>query len=123
MSAGFDLHMLPSCSVVIVNGFARPRPRLWRSEEMIAARESPRALSVPLGLAARPPLLGSPDFQSLADLANAVSVVKGMRWITVGPRLLTIMILAVVGPLMPLFLFRYPLAELAQKFFSRLVGF
>jgi hypothetical protein len=46
-----------------------------------------------------------------------------MRWITIGPRLLTIMTVAVVGPLMPLFLFRYPLAELAQKFFSKLVGF
>jgi hypothetical protein len=69
------------------------------------------------------PLLGSPDLQSLADLANAVSVVKGMRWITIGPRLLTVMTVAVVGPLMPLFLFRYPLAELAQLFFSKLVGF
>jgi hypothetical protein len=68
-------------------------------------------------------LLGTPDLQSLADLANAVSVVKGMRWITIGPRLLTIMTVAVVGPLTPLFLFRYPLAELAQKFFSKLVGF
>jgi hypothetical protein len=69
------------------------------------------------------PLLGTPDIGSLADLASVVSVVKGMRWITVGPRLLTIMTVALVGPLMPLFLFRYPLAELAQKFFSKLVGF
>jgi hypothetical protein len=69
------------------------------------------------------PLLGTADLQSLADLANAVSVVKGMRWITIGPRLLTIMTIAVVGPLTPLLLFRYPLAELVQKFFSRLVGF
>jgi hypothetical protein len=68
-------------------------------------------------------LLGSPDLQSLADLANAVSVVKGMRWITVGPRLLTMMTMAAVLPLMPLLLFQYPLADLAQKFFSRLVGF
>jgi len=69
------------------------------------------------------PLLGTPDLQSLADLANAVSVVKGMRWVTIGPRLLTVMTVALVGPLMPLFLFRYPFAELAQKFFSKLVGF
>src|SRR6476619_4610996 len=69
------------------------------------------------------PLLGTPDLQSLADLANAVNVVKGMRWVTIGPRLLTVMTVALVGPLMPLFLFRYPLAELAQKFFSKLVGF
>lgn len=69
------------------------------------------------------PLQGTPDIQSLADLANAVSVVKGMRWVTIGPRLLTFMTVALVGPLLPLFLFRYPLAELAQKFFSKLVGF
>lgn len=68
------------------------------------------------------PLLGSADFQSLADLANAVSVVKGMRWITVGPRLLTMMTIAAVVPLAPLLLFRYPIADLAQKFFSKLVG-
>ena len=68
------------------------------------------------------PLLGTADLQSLADLANAVSVVKGMRWITVGPRLLTMMTMAAIVPLTPLLLFQYPLAELAQKFFSRLVG-
>ena len=69
------------------------------------------------------PLLGTPDLQSLADLGNAISVVKGMRWITVGPRLLTLMTIAFVVPLAPLLLFRYPIAELAQKLFSRLVGF
>ena len=69
------------------------------------------------------PLVGTPDLQSLADLAHAISVVKGMRWVTVGPRLLTIMTIAVVVPLAPLLLFRYAVAELAQKFFSRLVGF
>jgi hypothetical protein len=68
------------------------------------------------------PLLGSADLQSLADLNNAIGVVKSMRWITVGPRLLTMMTLAAAAPLMPLLLFQYPLAELAEKFFSRLVG-
>jgi hypothetical protein len=68
------------------------------------------------------PLLGSPDIQSLADLANAVGVVKGMRWIPVSPRLLTMMTIAAIVPLALLFLFQYPIAELAQKFFSRLVG-
>ena len=72
---------------------------------------------------ADPPLLGSTDLQSLADLANAVSVVKGMRWVTIGPRLLTMMTIAAVVPLAPLLLFQYPIAELTQKFVSRLVGF
>jgi hypothetical protein len=75
------------------------------------------------GTSRNEPLLGTPDIQSLADLANAVGIVKGMRWITIGPRLLTVMTVALVGPLMPLVFFGYPLAELAQRFFSTLVGF
>jgi hypothetical protein len=69
------------------------------------------------------PLLGTADIQSLADLNNAVSVVKGMRWITAGPRLLTMMALAAILPFAALLLFQYPIAELAQKFFSKLIGF
>jgi hypothetical protein len=67
-------------------------------------------------------LLGTPDVQSLADLANAVSVVRSMRWVTIGPRLLTMMALAALLPLTPLLLFQYPLAELAEKLFKNLVG-
>jgi hypothetical protein len=69
------------------------------------------------------PLLGTADLQSLADLGNAVSDMKAMRWITVGPRLLTMMALAAILPFAPLLLFKYPIAELAQKFFSKLIGF
>ena len=47
---------------------------------------------------------------------------KSMRWITASPRLLTAFALAAVAPLTPLLLFKYPLGELAQKFFSRLLG-
>jgi hypothetical protein len=39
--------------------------------------------------------------------------------VPIGPRLLT---LAALAPLAPLLLFKYPLAELAEKFFARLVG-
>ena len=69
------------------------------------------------------PLLGNADIQSLADLNNAIEVVKKMRWITVSPRLLTMMLIASVAPLTPLLLFRYPVGELAERVFSRLVGF
>lgn len=72
---------------------------------------------------AREPLLGTADVQSLADLNNAIEGVKKMRWITVSPRLLTMMLFASVAPLAPLLLFRYPVRELAEKVFSRLVGF
>jgi len=68
------------------------------------------------------PLLGSADLQSLADLTNAIGVVKSMRWVTVGPRLLTMMTLAATAPLTPLLLFRYPLGELVQRLLARIVG-
>jgi hypothetical protein len=68
------------------------------------------------------PLLGNPDLQSLADLTNAIAVVKSMRWITVGPRLLTMMTVAAVTPLMPLLLFQYPVGELVRRLLSRIVG-
>ena len=73
--------------------------------------------------AAGEPLLGTADIQSLADLNSAIDVVKRMRWIPVSPRLLTMMLIASVAPLAPLLLFRYPVRELAEKVFSRLVGF
>jgi hypothetical protein len=74
------------------------------------------------GFPAGEPLLGTPDLQSLADLANSVSVVRTMRWVTIGPRLLTLMTLAALVPFTPLLLFQYPLAELAQKLIKNLVG-
>jgi hypothetical protein len=68
------------------------------------------------------PLLGTPDLQSLADLANSVRIVRTMRWVTIGPRLLTQLTLAALVPFSPLLLFQYPLAELAQKLINHLVG-
>jgi hypothetical protein len=70
----------------------------------------------------RAPLLGTPDIQSLADLSNAFSDVKQMRWITVGTRLLTMMAFAAIVPFAPLLLFEYPIGELAQKFLGKLIG-
>jgi len=67
-------------------------------------------------------LLGTPDLQSLADLANSISVVRTMRWVTIGPRLLSRLTFAALAPLAPLLLFQYPLAELATKLFHHLVG-
>jgi hypothetical protein len=68
------------------------------------------------------PLLGIGDVQSFAALDSTVNIVKGMRWITVGPRLLTMMALAAIVPFSPLLLFQYPIADLAQKFLSKLIG-
>jgi hypothetical protein len=72
-----------------------------------------------------PPLataLGTPDLQSLADLASSVDVVNRMRWVPIGPRLLKQMAVAALVPLTPLLLFNYPLAEVAAQLFARLIG-
>lgn len=68
------------------------------------------------------PMLGTPDVQTLADLNNSISVVRHMKWIPAGPRLLTMMTAAAVVPLLPLVLFKYPVTELARKFLARLIG-
>ena len=68
------------------------------------------------------PLLGTADIQSLADLGNSINVVRTMRWIPVGPRVLTQMTLAALVPFLPLLLFQYPFAELVQTFVTRFVG-
>jgi hypothetical protein len=67
-------------------------------------------------------MLGSADIQSLADLTHSISVVRNMKWVPISSRLLTQIALAALAPLAPLLLFKYPLAELAQKFFERLLG-
>jgi hypothetical protein len=53
---------------------------------------------------------------------NSISVVRHMKWIPVGPCLLTMMTAAAVVPLLPLVLFKYPVTELARKFLARLIG-
>ncbi len=68
------------------------------------------------------PLLGTADLQSLADLSNSVNVIRNMRWVPVGQRLLISLAIAALVPLLPLLLLKYPIAELAEKFFIRLTG-
>ena len=46
-----------------------------------------------------------------------------MRWVTAGPRLLTMMTITALVPFAPLLLFQYRFAELTQNVLSRLVGF
>jgi hypothetical protein len=72
--------------------------------------------------ARRAQLLGTPDLQSLADLSNSISVVRDMRIAPSSLRLIAGLAIAAVLPMLPLFLFEYPLAELAQRVFGRLFG-
>lgn len=68
------------------------------------------------------PLLGSADIQSLADLANSFGIVRNMRWVPVSTRLLITIATAALLPMLPLFLFKYPIGELIAKLFGKLAG-
>jgi hypothetical protein len=68
------------------------------------------------------PMLGSADIQSLADLGNSVERVRDMRVVRVSSSLLIQIVLTALLPMMPLALFKYPLADLAKEIFSRLAG-
>jgi hypothetical protein len=68
------------------------------------------------------PLLGTADIQSLADLSNSVSIVRDMRLVPVSPRMLMHLAVAALLPLLPLVLFKYPIADLLAKFVDRLSG-
>lgn len=77
-----------------------------------------------LGACAAPgePLLGTPDIQSLADLSNSINIVRNMRWVPMSLRLVQDIVLAALLPMLPLLLLKYPVADLAEKFFTKLVG-
>jgi hypothetical protein len=71
--------------------------------------------------AAGKPLLGAADLQSLADLSTSVNVVREMQWVALSTRLLMDILITLL-PVLPLLLFKYPHAELVEKFFARLSG-
>lgn len=68
------------------------------------------------------PLLGTPDLQSLADLSGGIKNVRKMRVLPVSVSMLLYLAVAALLPVLPLLLLKYPIAELAEKLFSRLVG-
>jgi hypothetical protein len=68
------------------------------------------------------PLLGTADIQSLADLSTSVDIIRDMRTAPVSLNILIYMAVAALLPLLPLMLFKYPLADLLEKFFERLAG-
>jgi len=68
------------------------------------------------------PLLGTGDIQSLADLGDSMAIVRDMRMVPVSTSLLVSLGVAALAPLLPLVLFRYPLADLLGKFVEHLSG-
>jgi len=74
------------------------------------------------GPAPEEPLLGTADIQSLADLSTSVDIIRDMRTAPVSSNMLIYMGGAALLPLLPLALFKYPLAELLEKFLGMLAG-
>lgn len=67
------------------------------------------------GAAADEPLVGSADIQSLADLANSLEVVQGMRIAPVTKDAILRLAAAILVPLIPLALTMMPLEELLKR--------
>jgi hypothetical protein len=67
-------------------------------------------------------LLGTPDMQSLADLTNSVNVVRNMRIIPAGQRLMVQLAASAILPLLPLSFLKYPVADVAVRLFQMLTG-
>lgn len=68
------------------------------------------------------PLLGTPDIQSLADLAGGFDTVRHMRVVPFGRALVRSLVAAAVTPMLPLLLLRFPLDELLVKGLKLLLG-
>jgi hypothetical protein len=71
----------------------------------------------------RSALLGTPDLQSMADLATSVDTVSNMRVAPVSKRLLIMFAVSAMLPMAPLALLLYPGDDLVASLFKALLGF
>jgi hypothetical protein len=67
--------------------------------------------------------LGSADLQSLADLTGSLNVVRRMRTVPIGKRFLIELTVAVIVPLLPLLLLKYPAEQVAARLIKLMIGF
>lgn len=68
------------------------------------------------------PLLGTADIQTLADLSSGVAIVRNMRVIPIGRRLLIALAVATLLPMLPLLTLKYPVATMLDQIVNRLIG-
>ncbi len=66
--------------------------------------------------------LGTSDLQSLADLTNSMNVVRGIKMIPGGPRLMLWLTGSVIAPMLPLVLLKYPVSDVVRILLQALVG-
>jgi hypothetical protein len=123
--------MLLVALVLVAGPLAIFTPRLWTCRQQglrdyaeLASRYATKFDQKWLGRDAAPgePMLGSADIQSLADLSNAVNIVRDMRLIPAGRRLLLAIAAATLLPLLPLLTLRYPISTMIDQIVNRLIG-
>lgn len=68
------------------------------------------------------PLVGSADIQSLADLANAHDVVRGMRVLPLSRQAVVTLAIVVALPYLPLTLTMIPFEELVRQVIGKVLG-
>jgi len=68
------------------------------------------------------PLLGSADIQTLADLSTSVAIVRNLRLLPIGPRMLWALAGSTLGPMLPLLALKYPVATMIDQLVNRLIG-
>lgn len=68
------------------------------------------------------PLLGSADIQTLADLSTSVNIIRNMRVLPIGPRLVWGLAGSTLLPMLPLLALEYPVATMIDQLFYRLIG-
>jgi hypothetical protein len=95
---------------------------LWRArfgalrEYDRLALEYARAFHEKWAQTADPPgLLGTPDIQSMADLANTLAIVRTMRIVPFGLYEVTALLVAIGLPIVPLLIVELPLHELMKR--------
>jgi hypothetical protein len=66
--------------------------------------------------------LGTSDIQSLADLTNSLNVVRNMRLVPGGRRLVLPLAVCSVLPMLPLLLLKFPVNEIAAGLFRAITG-
>ena len=78
----------------------------------------------PEATTAQPPgkLLGTADIQSLADLANSLSIIDRMRPFPVGPRVVGLLVLCTAIPMIPLIATEGSVVELVSLLGRSLLG-
>jgi hypothetical protein len=66
--------------------------------------------------------LGTSDLQSLADLTNSMNVVRDMRLVPGGRRLVLPLVVCSILPMLPLLLLKFPVEKIASGLFRALTG-